>query len=268
MDQHWEPDHAGWITPNGDFYPIGREEDESDRQHLDWVAKFADLVRKTGVDVPPDVHTQGGRVVGAMLARGWVRQANTDSYELNQKYRKRLFDYVMTNYPQEDFLVLDYVAPDGQLVGSDEVQLGAGLESIRDTAKRLFLEMGFGKQLLPEVAAQANAEIAELTKQYSDKYPGMIFHASLSGRAAEIYVQGIEVPKELRGRGIGSQAMQGLATLAKKYGLSISLNPAPESPRKRASLHRFYKRQGFGSKSSRKFYDPTARGDWIRPEAP
>lgn len=135
----------------------------------------------------------------------------------------------------------------------------------REVAKSLY-EMGYGKTLTSQQEQQITRELIDMVNAFSAAYPEMLLYVTLAGAGrAEIYVHGIRLPDELQGRGIGSQVMAAVNGIADKHGLSVSLDPSPDAGKK-AALAKFYQRLGFGSKSKRKFYDPTAKGSWIRPE--
>lgn len=74
------------------------------------------------------------------------------------------------------------------------------------------------------------------------QYPGLkLFMWESEDR---IEVKEIVVPKELRGRGIGSAVMQAIKDYARSVKKPVTLSPSP-SPGKKAALDRFYKKHGF-----------------------
>ena len=78
---------------------------------------------------------------------------------------------------------------------------------------------------------------------------GMKLHA-YKNRSGDIELHSLEVPKEKRNSGLGSRALKGLKSYAKRTNSRIVLTAQAEKGKK-ASLERFYKRHGFKRNSGR-----------------
>ena len=251
---------VGWISPENTFFPLQPgTPSHPDFIHQNWDSILDRLgFEKNGRDRDNDFN----EIEELMFQAGWVRQAAPDLYEASIDRVPFIRQLVLDNfYPKYKDIGIDVHTPSGD-VKYTKIHLD---ESVRSTASRLFLEMGFGKKMPQELADEADDVLYALAQSYRDRYPGIRLDAHVIPSTSEIYLDLIDVHPRDRNKGIGSAFMKDLAAIAKKYGLSISLDPVPEK-RKKAALHRFYRRAGFGSKSNRRFYDPTARGSWIRPE--
>lgn len=85
----------------------------------------------------------------------------------------------------------------------------------------------------------------KISSAYERRYPGMKLHVYPSHNDS-IRVHSIEVPKKLRGRGIGSRAMKGISQFADRQNKRVTLSPQPESGYKE-KLTNFYKKFNFKS---------------------
>jgi predicted GNAT family N-acyltransferase len=86
-------------------------------------------------------------------------------------------------------------------------------------------------------------------RNYERKYPGMKAHV-VNSHQGDVKLHSLEVPKELRGKGIGSKFMKGLTKSADKQKQRITLSQQSE-PRYKKKLDTFYKRFGFVSNKGR-----------------
>jgi len=109
-----------------------------------------------------------------------------------------------------------------------------------------------------------NEKLDAETQRIRDTLPGGSRLEAFVASAGDLYLDTIKIPKEHQGRGHGTKALKALTAWADERGLSMSLNPEAD-PGKKGALRAFYRSLGFGPKSSRRFYDPAARGAWIRP---
>ena len=98
------------------------------------------------------------------------------------------------------------------------------------------------------------------------KHPGLRFDAYEAKDKIEL--MGIEVPRESRGMGVGTEAIRRLQDYARSVGKPIVLRPEPERGRK-GDLDRFYKNLGFvhnrGRNTDFVLSSPTSRTMYWRP---
>jgi len=89
----------------------------------------------------------------------------------------------------------------------------------------------------------------QLLQQFGDAIETLYFH--ISSQRDVLHLDNIEIKKEFRGRGIGSQIMDQLKKFADENELIVRLSPEPE-PRYKKKLDQFYKRHGFVYNRGRK----------------
>lgn len=111
---------------------------------------------------------------------------------------------------------------------------------------------------------EMNESLDVETQRIRDTMPGSSRLEAFVASGGDLYLDTIKIPKEHQGEGHGTRAMEAVISWADERGLSMSLNPEAD-PGKKEALRRFYRSLGFGPKSSRRFYDATARGAWVRP---
>jgi GNAT superfamily N-acetyltransferase len=76
--------------------------------------------------------------------------------------------------------------------------------------------------------------------------------ADIYGRK-NLHLSRIEVRKDLRGRGLGTRAMEDLVGLADHYGMLMTLSPATDfGATSKERLRRFYRRFGFVNNKGRR----------------
>jgi GNAT superfamily N-acetyltransferase len=93
-------------------------------------------------------------------------------------------------------------------------------------------------------AKQADPDaLHTITTNWRKKHPKMKFHATI-GHMGDIRLHSIEVPKPLRGQGLGSRAIKGLSKYADNQQKRITLSQAPDKGYK-GKLDRWYRKQGF-----------------------
>jgi len=104
------------------------------------------------------------------------------------------------------------------------------------------------KSLLKE-ETQINVEIDKFLSQLKSKYSSVLqqLHFRYDSMTKGIFLSGIYIKPEFRGRGYGSKIMKDLCDFANKNKLFITLVPAAESIRPEASrrLITFYRKFGF-----------------------
>jgi len=67
-----------------------------------------------------------------------------------------------------------------------------------------------------------------------------------------LHLSRIEIEKRLRGRGLGTKAMEDLTHLADQYGMLLTLSPSTDfGASSKERLKRFYRRFGFVSNKGR-----------------
>lgn len=96
-----------------------------------------------------------------------------------------------------------------------------------------------------EFILESQEVLDTITKNWKRKNPGMKLHASIT-RQGDIQLHKIDVPKDQRGKGIGSRFMKGLTKTADKQKRRITLSPEAESGYKK-KLDTFYKNFNFKS---------------------
>jgi hypothetical protein len=103
--------------------------------------------------------------------------------------------------------------------------------------------------------AQEQDFIQKFISFYENKYPGIILRITEFDN--KIKLDKIEVPKDLRNQGIGTEIISDLKSFSERIGKPIVLNPEPEKGKKGA-LKRFYERNEFVDNAGRrKDYDLT-----------
>lgn len=112
--------------------------------------------------------------------------------------------------------------------------------------------MNWYKQL-KEASGELQPAVDALVAELKSTYEGLtLFVWDTVGGYLE--VAEIEVPKEMRGQGIGTAVMNRLKEFAKEHGRSLVLRPAP-MPRKKKALEKFYTDLGFVKNKGRKRRD-------------
>jgi hypothetical protein len=84
---------------------------------------------------------------------------------------------------------------------------------------------------------------------YINKYPGIILRITEFDN--KIKLDKIEIPKDLRNQGIGTEIITALKSYSESINKPIVLNPEPEKGKKGA-LQRFYERNEFVDNAGRK----------------
>jgi len=103
--------------------------------------------------------------------------------------------------------------------------------------------------------AQEQDFIQNFISFYENKYPGIILRITEFDN--KIKLDKIEVPKDLRNQGIGTEIISDLKSYSERIGKPIVLNPEPQKGKKGA-LQRFYERNQFVDNAGRrKDYDLT-----------
>ena len=100
-----------------------------------------------------------------------------------------------------------------------------------------------------EFIKESQEIINKITSNWERNHPGMKASASIT-RQGDIQLHKIEVPKEQRGKGIGSRFMKGLTKTADRQGRRITLSQQPERGHKK-KLDTFYQRFGFKANKGR-----------------
>lgn len=97
-----------------------------------------------------------------------------------------------------------------------------------------------------------DTELNTLVTQLQAQYPGLTLFAYRG--VNNIHIQEIRLPKEMRGKGIGSNVIRTIQEYARKVNLPITLSPSAEHGHK-AKLDKFYRELGFRhNKGRRKDY--------------
>jgi GNAT superfamily N-acetyltransferase len=113
-------------------------------------------------------------------------------------------------------------------------------------------------------SAALDEEVESLAQSIRDESPpGSSLELMIAN--GEPHVANIVVPKAERGKGHGHRMMTKVTDWADQKGLTVTLSPESETPRKRAALHRFYRSLGFIPASSKRGYRPQSFGSWYRP---
>lgn len=103
--------------------------------------------------------------------------------------------------------------------------------------------------------AQEQDFIQNFISFYENKYPGITLRITEFDN--KIKLDKIEVPKDLRNQGIGTEIITALKEYSQRVNKPIVLNPEPEKGKKGA-LQRFYERNEFVDNAGRrKDYDLT-----------
>lgn len=90
---------------------------------------------------------------------------------------------------------------------------------------------------------ESKEALEKIRSAWERKHPGMKTHAYVN-QTGDISLHSLEVPKEKRGKGIGSRFMKGLSKFADKNKQRITLTPQAEKGYKK-KLDTFYKEKGF-----------------------
>lgn len=103
--------------------------------------------------------------------------------------------------------------------------------------------------------ANDQENVQAIINWYTNRYPNLILR--ITEYSNKIKLDKIEVPKELRNKGIGSSIIRDIKEYSEETGKPVVLNPEPEKGKKGA-LERFYKSRGFVDNTGRnKDYDLT-----------
>jgi hypothetical protein len=97
--------------------------------------------------------------------------------------------------------------------------------------------------------AQEQQAIQDFINLYINKYPGIILRITEFDN--KIKLDKIEIPKDLRNQGIGTEIITALKSYSESVNKPIVLNPEPEKGKKGA-LQRFYERNEFVDNAGRK----------------
>ncbi len=97
--------------------------------------------------------------------------------------------------------------------------------------------------------AQEQQAIQDFINLYINKYPGIILR--ITEYDNKIKLDKIEIPKDLRNQGIGTEIITALKSYSERVNKPIVLNPEPEKGKKGA-LQRFYERNEFVDNTGRK----------------
>jgi len=97
--------------------------------------------------------------------------------------------------------------------------------------------------------AQEQHTIQDFINLYINKYPGIILRITEFDN--KIKLDKIEIPKDLRNQGIGTEIITALKSYSESVNKPIVLNPEPEKGKKGA-LQRFYERNEFVDNTGRK----------------
>ena len=97
--------------------------------------------------------------------------------------------------------------------------------------------------------AQEQNTIQDFINLYINKYPGIILRITEFDN--KIKLDKIEIPKDLRNQGIGTEIITALKSYSESINKPIVLNPEPEKGKKGA-LQRFYERNEFVDNAGRK----------------
>jgi predicted GNAT family acetyltransferase len=124
-----------------------------------------------------------------------------------------------------------------------------------------------GKQLEIAKKSESKEDIAQkketsIATTIKNKYPSV--QIEVSEKNGEINLSKIIVPKEQRGQGIGSKAMQDIVDYADKTNQKIVLTPTNDYGGSKTRLKEFYKRFGFVENKGRN-KDFSTRESMIRP---
>ena len=96
--------------------------------------------------------------------------------------------------------------------------------------------------------AQSQDDIQKLVDFFLAKYPGLVLR--INEYENKIKLEKIDVPKEMRSQGIGTEIISAIKEYSQKVGKPIVLNPEPEKGKKGA-LQRFYERNDFVNNAGR-----------------
>jgi GNAT superfamily N-acetyltransferase len=97
--------------------------------------------------------------------------------------------------------------------------------------------------------AQSQDDIQKLVNFFLAKYPGLVLR--VDEYDYKIKLNKIDVPKEMRSQGIGTEILSAIKEYSRKVGKPIVLNPEPEKGKKGA-LQKFYERNEFVNNAGRK----------------
>ena len=97
--------------------------------------------------------------------------------------------------------------------------------------------------------AQSQDDIQKLVNFFLEKYPGLVLR--VDEYDYKIKLNKIDVPKEMRSQGIGTEILSAIKEYSRKVGKPIVLNPEPEKGKKGA-LQKFYERNEFVNNAGRK----------------
>lgn len=114
--------------------------------------------------------------------------------------------------------------------------------------------------------------IEDYAAHIQNTYPGVRFELSLNSSLPAIRLDRIEVPRELRKRGIGTRIMQDFVAWADRHGYLLTLTLAqkgdPGGTSSRARLVRFYKRFGFVENKGRRADSRISASMYRHPQPP
>jgi GNAT superfamily N-acetyltransferase len=116
------------------------------------------------------------------------------------------------------------------------------------------------------VPAEANTLRSGMSffDKVAEKYPGVKIDGGVD-KSGYATLSRIEVPKDLRNQGLGSQVMKDLLAEADATGVTMALSPSSDFGGNKSRLTEFYKRFGFVPNSGRNKDFSAPRETMIRP---
>lgn len=147
-------------------------------------------------------------------------------------------------------------------IGNSQTAMQTGYYNPAPVMEAATMMMG-GSGIVP---AEANTLRSGMSffDDVAKKYPGVKIDGSVPSGSGYATLSRIEVPKDLRNQGVGSQVMKDLIAGADAKGIPLALSPSSDFGGNKSRLVDFYKRFGFVQNHGRN-KDFTTRETMIRP---
>ena len=221
---------AAWISPSGTVHDVGFTKSGARRTHLGWIKNN---LGSTGVKVDAgkklDV-SDHVRIAHQMVHAGWIRKANSNSYEYHERHdathERRVMAHVQKHHPDEEQVFIEVTGDGPGQYGITRSTQGRmkhikrptfGGESARDVSRLvdLLIEADLPRDVLsapiyPDYrvkggspyAPDKSVDVEQFLGEEADK-PKIDWHLKYPERA---YISWFQVPKHMRGQGVGRAA--------------------------------------------------------------
>jgi len=178
--------------------------------------------------------------LGGMSAADLTGLKGAQSLVNDMSYGKSPISGASLQTTKVDPRVLDLAGVSGAMMPAAK---SLGKAALREGARQIETGTGIGR-----AALDPRARIVQ--KDLQDAFPDVDF--SLSQRGKQATLNKVIVPKEQRGKGVGSEFMNALTKAADTEGTQLALSPSADFGGNKSRLVDFYKQFGFVPNKGRK----------------